>query len=506
MAKKLLLCASTFHVSAALWDGGKLLGCRGFDDDNAGQAAFQTLLRSASGVPVYLMADSVDEDYRFETLPHVSGGDRHDMLERKLKQLYRSTPFYGGRLEYREGDKRRDDRYLFAALTNPEIFNPWLQYLLAAKAPIAGVFPLALVSMGLIKRLGLEPQNVLLVSKHTAGLRQTFLKEQQFRISRLTPARVGDQQANEHYAEEIRNTRMYLDALNVTHVEDAVVIVIVDQDGSLSGLGERAVQGRRTLRYIYVPPQELMAKTGIDRASLEASQDALHLYLLGLHTPDLNLAPATLTAGYSRYQASRAIYAAATALALAGIAWCGINVYRASDLVGQKRQTLAETQREQQTYQSITRSFPPAPATAERLKQSVEVAQRVRSLARLPDKTFQAVSHALEDHPEIELTGLTWRHGRVSGNAETASGLLVQTAVLQLQLMAQPGDFKGALATINHFVKDLGKSGNVSAARTVKLPLNLASSARLSGSTAAPRKEQPQLAQFEVEVVLKPGV
>ena len=95
MAKKLLLCASTFHISAALWSGRRLLGCRGFEDDDAGHAAFQNLLRSASGVPVYLMADTVDEDYRFEMLPHASGSDRREMLERKLKQLYRSTPFYG---------------------------------------------------------------------------------------------------------------------------------------------------------------------------------------------------------------------------------------------------------------------------------------------------------------------------------------------------------------------------------------------------------------------------
>ncbi len=44
------------------------------------------------GVPAYLMADTVDEDYRFETLPHTTGKDRRDMVERKLKQLYRSTP------------------------------------------------------------------------------------------------------------------------------------------------------------------------------------------------------------------------------------------------------------------------------------------------------------------------------------------------------------------------------------------------------------------------------
>ena len=53
MAKKLLLCASTFHISAALWSGRQLVGCRGFEDDDAGHAAFQSLLNSTAGVPVY---------------------------------------------------------------------------------------------------------------------------------------------------------------------------------------------------------------------------------------------------------------------------------------------------------------------------------------------------------------------------------------------------------------------------------------------------------------------
>ena len=92
MAKKLLLCASTFHISAALWSGRRLMGCRGFEDDEAGHAAFQNLLRSTAGVPVYLMADTVDEDYRFETLPHAGGSDRREMLERKLKQLTAPRP------------------------------------------------------------------------------------------------------------------------------------------------------------------------------------------------------------------------------------------------------------------------------------------------------------------------------------------------------------------------------------------------------------------------------
>ena len=59
----------TFHISAALWSPAAA-GCRGFEDDDAGHAAFQNPLRPTASVPVYLMADTADEDYRFETLPH----------------------------------------------------------------------------------------------------------------------------------------------------------------------------------------------------------------------------------------------------------------------------------------------------------------------------------------------------------------------------------------------------------------------------------------------------
>ena len=133
MAKKLLLCVSAFSMTAAVWTGRRIATCSAFEDDDAGQAAFQSFIRSAPGAPVYLMADTVDEDYRFETLPHAFGSDRREMVERKLKQLYRSTPFYGANLLERDGDKRRDDRYLLAALTNGEAFTPWLQLLVAAQ-------------------------------------------------------------------------------------------------------------------------------------------------------------------------------------------------------------------------------------------------------------------------------------------------------------------------------------------------------------------------------------
>jgi hypothetical protein len=505
MAKKILLCASAFHLSAAIWSGRRLAVCRGFEDDDAGHRAFVNFLHAARNVPVYLTADTVEEDYRFETLPHAFGSDRREMVERKLRQLYRSTPFYGASLQQREGDKRRDDRYLFAALTNGEVFSPWLQMLQDAKVPIAGVFPLPVVMLSLLKRLGLNEPQLLIVSRHSAGVRQTFVKDQSFRISRLTANRAGDQRAQDAYAEEIRNTRMYLDALNVTHVDDVVTVLILDPDGSLATLGDAVVADRRNLRAVRLGPAELIAKVGIDRASLQASADALPLYLLGVDSPDFSLAPPALTAGYSRYRASRAIYAGCVAVAVAGLAWSGLDMYRLMDLGRARQEVLDQTQNQQRLYQEITRTFPPAPASADRLRQAVDVAGRIGNMSRLPDRTYQVVSQGLEANPALTLGGMTWRYGK-PGESEPAAAQLAQSALLQVQLLAQPGDFTGALNTVNKFVKDLARHELVATARTVKLPIDPGSSATLRGTTADSRKEEPVKVQFEVEVVLKAGV
>ena len=509
MARKLVLCASSTNLTAGLWTGRRLERVHSFEDSEEDQQAFANFLHSAHGAPVFLMADTVDEDYRFETLPHASGKDRRDMVERKLKQLYRSTPFYGFSLQEREDGRRRDDRYLFAALTNPDVFNPWLRILTASGLPIAGVFPVPMVSLGLTRQLELTDANLLLVSKHEAGVRQTFVRESRFRISRLTPIRAGGSTI-ESCAEEIRNTRMYLDALNVTHVDDVLTVVILDQDGTLASLAKSVLQGRRNMQATYVGPSDIAVKVGVDRAALAASQDALHLFLLGQQkSPDFNLAPPALTSGYTRHLVSRGIYAGSLGVALLALIWCGVNVYRTVALRNDARSIAGATRLKQQEYQQMTRSFPPTPVPSDRLQLTVDVSGRIASIGRLPDTLFIVVSHTLERYPSVRLNGVRWKLGRAGSDAAGGAALvgpLSQSAMLQMELTAQPGDMKGVLSTINSFVRELGKNDKVAEARVAKMPVNLASSESLSGSTASPHREQVHASQFDVEVTLKPGV
>jgi hypothetical protein len=207
---------------------------------------------------------------------------------------------------------------------------------------------------------------------------------------------------------------------------------------------------------------------------------------------------------------SRGIYAGSIGLGILAVAWCGWDLFQTVGLKQQARETAEKTRAQQVEYQKVTRSFPPAPVTSDKLQLTVDVAGRITSITRLPDTVFGTISQALDKFPSIRLNGMQWQLGRAgpeAGNpAAATSAPLSQSATLQMELTAQPGDIKGALASINSFVRELGKSEKVAEAKVARMPLNFASTGNLSGSTANPRLEKAQTSQFDVEVVFKPGV
>src|SRR6185295_1126576 len=86
MREKLLVCISALQATAAHWRAGKILSLQQFANNDAGLAAFREFLTPHTNVPVYMTVDAVEEDYRFEMLPHSFGTDRGQMVARKLRQ------------------------------------------------------------------------------------------------------------------------------------------------------------------------------------------------------------------------------------------------------------------------------------------------------------------------------------------------------------------------------------------------------------------------------------
>jgi len=523
MADKLLISVSALQVSAARWHGGRLGPCAVFENSEAGLAAFKDHLAQGPNLPAHMMVDAVEEDYRFESLPHSFGSDRSEMIARKLKQHYRNTQFCSARMQGRDPGKRRDDRYLFCALTNPELITTWLQAVTERELPVGGIYLLPTVSAMLVEKLGLKQTNLLVVSIHGAGLRLSFFREQQLRISRLARIDGNASEAIKNYAEEISNTRLYLHALRVMTLDEHLSVLIVDRNDTLTGLENAIARDNPNLECRRLGRQEIISSLGITGPVMESSSDALYLHLLGLRAPDNNLAPANVTLGYRQHQIRRGIYALSAVTAFAIAIWCSITLYQIFDARIDTQSARRQTQDLQAKYQEATRQFPAAPTTAENLRRAVEVSQKIGATTRTPEIMMDLISQALDSNPAIVMRSLDWKYdsaefpaGRDANSTPSsapvfapppvaqASGKRKESALIEGEVRPFRGDYRAAIDSINRFAESLAQQPNVGDVKVTKLPLNISPGLSLSGNTTDSR-EQAGKAEFTIIVQMKPA-
>ncbi|MBI4196063.1 MAG: hypothetical protein HY526_13410 [Betaproteobacteria bacterium] len=519
MADKILICISAQQATAARWHGRRLMECQVFSGDDAGIAAFEEFLAPFTGVPAHFMVDAVEEDYRFETLPHAFGSDRTDMVRRKLRQHYRNTPYMNAWLLGRDSGRRRDDRFLFSALTNPDLVGGWLQAAAARSLPIAGIFLLPMVSTALIEELRLKAPNLLLVSQHSGGLRLTFCRERQFRLSRLTRGEIGKTGNRAQFiADEISNTRVYLHALRAARLDEQLTVGLLDRNDELIEAARSIASDNPSLECVRLGRAEIASRLNIAEPLLRLTADVMFLQLLGLRTPAGNLAPANVTVGFRRHQVRRGVHAAAAVAALVAAGWSGLNLWQVVDTRSQVAEAARHTAQLQRLYEEATRQFPAAPTSAENLRKAVELAQRLRDIARAPDRFMNVVSRALERSPDIVIAELGWKHGAsevdAAGSRTRASGVIAppatgaartQSGLVGGEVRPFRGDYRAATEAINAFAKRLAGDPAVAEVRVVKLPLNIDPALALSGNTLDSRDPSGS-ADFRLLVVLKPNV
>jgi len=521
-ADKLLISVSAGQVSAARWRHGRLAGCDMFTNSDDGLGAFKSYLAEiGKPLPVHMLVDAVEEDYRFESLPHSTGSDRADMVNRKLKQHYRNTPYISAQLRGRDSGKRRDDRYLFCALTNPELIAAWVQAVIERELPMAGIYLLPTVSQGLVERLGLKQTNLLLVSINSAGLRLTFLREQTLRISRLARIDSTTPQAVKSYAEEISNTRLYLHALRIMTLDEQLSVLIVDSNDTLAELAATLARDNPNLECRRLSRAEIGARLGIPAPALESSADALYLHLLGSHAPDSNLAPANVTFGYRRQKLRSGIHAVTGVTALVMAISGAYNWYRIfeinldikSDSETAARQTAARQIAELQAqYREATRQYPAAPTTGDNLKRAVEISQKMGATTRSPETMLNLVSQVLERNPAITVKSFGWKYGATNiesgkaaepGVAGTAGSARRQSGLIDGEVRPFRGDHRAAIETINGFANLLSQQPAVAEVKVIKLPLNISPGSALSGNTTD-SGGPAGTAEFKLLLVFKP--
>ena len=483
--------------------GGRIAGSYVFGADEAGLANFSRYLAGAPVTPLAILVDVVEEEYRPDTLPHVFGADRRAVQERKYARLFRGTGYCLTLYQGRETEGRKDDRVLFTALTKPEIVTPWIALLQQHKVPIAGLHSLPILSRQLLPHLHARGQNVLLISMQSAsGLRQTFFRDGQLKISRLAPMpRLGGVPDASHVLSELDKLRRYLNSLALVSREHPLEIYILSQGEMLAELRAQCRSGEAE-RFVLVDVARVAREVGVPGAQATPFSDAIFVQLLLDATRLQNYARPEETHYYTLYRSRIGLDMASVLLLLAGIGWGGFNFLEG---VSYKQQALEAAQKAsfyQDRYAMAHRDLPPTPVEARDLKTAVELVTALEHRKSSPVPLLERLGAALGRAPAAVPDRIVWldspdrdaSHGktqkRMRGPAASRAARdpnfgHYHIATLDGHIAPFYGDYRAAMASVDALVADLKRAADVVQVEVLAYPLDVRPEANLAGTSIA---------------------
>jgi len=484
---RLILLATPRQIGVLDWRPGRMHWLGEFPADASGLAAFRSIIVRHTHLPMLLVADTVDEDYRCEVLPHVQGRARDEMLARKLRQVFRNTRFTGAWRQARETTGRRDDRYLLAALPDAEWLTPWLSVLHRERVPLAGITPLAMACQHLLEKLREQSAHTLLACRLNNSLRLSYYHNGLLRFSRLIG---GDVPAPLpiNAADEIAKTQLYLSGQRILPREARLHVLLLDPSGQLdSAQAQLNADPAFSTRRIDMP--SLARALRIPDDFLAATPEVAPLAAIAGESLKLNLAPPELLQHHSEFRWRRGLHAAAGILALLGLGVTAAYWLHARDLDERTRLLTWQYQQLDARYQTIVRTFPTQAMPPEQIVQTVKLARRLDQTQTDTAALLATVGQSLLAMPGIALDSLSWTDETLAADGE------IQVS-LDAGLSPFDGNYRVAMQHIEDFMHTLQAMPGVQAVTLRSSPVNADSSSTLSGKTLNAEASDAPAARF----------
>ena len=465
----LFLSAETFQTHAWQRDGSVLVHEYGNDAD--GREQFAAMLESHNK-PVWLLVDVIEEDFHLESIPHLIGPSRSALIERKFEQYYRHTPFRQATLLKRQSEGRRDDDFLFSALTNPQRISPWLDILHAHQVPLAGIYSVPNISASLLK--GIESEHVLLLTwEKRAGLRQTYFHKKRLHFSRLIPINDGGTLFDTITAETPR-TQQYLKSLSLPPAGEVLDVYILCHEGDRAQLQAR-MQNERDLSYHYLDLNEFARHNKCKHEFVDSDITPLLLDQLAHKTPSAHYGNARHTHYYLLWQLRRIIYILAAAIALGGLLWSALAYWKGEQYVREARPILQQNEQVHTQIQGIQRQFSNTSVPATDMKAAVLLARTLSQYSPLPQDILVELSATMDAFPRISVSKLAWQ---VSAADAPPSPYPAQVITFDGMVSGFGASHRRALAYLDRFQQALIQRGY--AVSATSLPLDVTSKGSIS--------------------------
>ncbi len=522
---KRLLFITNQQTSAYLWQGGRLLyPAQVFNHDAAGYQAFERYLQQHPKVSIYILTDLVEENFQRIAVPHVRGEAHRNLVARRLLQLYRETPFRHASTQEREASGRKDDMMLFSALTNAELLQPWIKAIGARQQPLAGIFSIALLGPLLFRKLGLDIEHLLLVTRQSDGLRQSYFLHGKLRFSRLVPLYDDTvEQIAQRMVVEINKTRQFLASTRLLARDEKINIGILAGDDILDAI-EHANEELALQHHQYFDLLEACTLLDVHAEGAMQFSDHLFISVLAKHPPKNQYAPA----GFNRHLYLERIRIAC--LGLAAICAFGSVAYSIVDVSSAWQERQFAISQDQKTallkrqYAQVMKSMPPTVGNAHDMKSAVDIEQMIRKNAGQPLPLIRQISAVLDKAPQIRLNQMQWQVSDVEtqtlggatpssvqaiANAPAPSPALIglprppfQIVLIEGEVAPFRHDFRAAMDTVRQFSAELGKIKQAKVVVT-RWPIDLQPQSALRGK--AGNEDPDAKAKFSIKLVWNPN-
>ena len=482
LSTKTLLFLSADHFQTYVWKSGNLLDAQYFNNDTNGRDQFSDFLKLHRH-PTYMLVDVIEEDFRQETVPHLVGKNRRELIDRKFEQYYRNTTFRQAKVLHRQLDGRRDDEMLFSALTNPQRISPWLDTLLANHIPLIGIHSLPNTSLPLLRDIGSDHVLLLSWEKH-AGLRQTYFNQKRLNFSRLTTIGSGNS-FSESVATETPRTQQYLKSLSLPPPGEVLDVYIVCHADDKQAIESR-LQDTTELHYYYLDIQTLGKSFKAKTIYPDSDATQLFLHLLASKPPTSDYANSAHTHFYSLWKLRWMLYGLAATAAILSMLWSGVSILKGRDYLSETEPLITQASQLTRQAEDIKRKFPVTTVPAVDMKTAVALTRKLSNYNPRSEEILSGLSIALDQFSRIRPNKISWQ---TSAADAPPSQYPAQVITLDGELFDFGSDYRSALAYLDGFQQTLTQQGYAVTAQ--KMPLDLSPKGSISGETQTKSEKSP---------------
>lgn len=449
---------------------------------------------------VLVVADLIEEEYRLEHLPHLTGSDHRALVARKRRQIFQDEPFVAVTKLGREAQGRRDDLLLFSAIRDSGAFNRCLKKLAEHEIDVQGIWSLPRLSQDWCKAFPALSEGLwvwLYPMADRVALRQSYCRNGKVLFSRLSL--VAETDLTREAMEEMDRTYRYLVRLLRIPTDQVLKVNVVCLPEFVPVFQELAgeIPGFE-LRPLDL--SEYAAKLGWRGDPSRISVPALAVANLGRRW--------LLVSHYQnhwqrRFQRQRrlrlALYGATAAMVLTSCAY-GAYAWQEGRRLKQEMQrlhkqnaTLGKLLEQQPGIGSIQGYDPWQIETAMDLKQQLDT-RRID-----PEKLLAPVGAVLARFPGLALKSLAWQRRPFQEESMAADAFVGEPIEMTLDLRVSEisqGHLRQAVDEIRRFIGQVEKMPGIETAAIVKSPLPTHPESTVSG-------EAGLLASFHQDATFK---